>query len=1128
MVVGVGAVIATQQTNPVYATESPVKYGTATFSKALPNDGYWAGTGGSYCGGYGKNKDGAWSATLDFDSATGIDWTSVDFTKTVKLTTSVKAAGNSASGSVTLSIDNTDAQSVTRSIGDFGSGSNTSSAKVAVMNIDSVSGVFSKIALNFPAKTFIHQFSCELTFTEKNVSGPKALANPNPKYDDESKEITWTKDSNATKYQIKVDSGSYADIETEKYDARSLTADVEHTVYIKAVGDETSYSSTEGSVKFTPTPYEVHRKFTITSATSITETGDKITSATASYYQTNHAADGVGKATKDDSMTLSITGLTTKVTINKLVLSMKSNASAGSGAIAVIIDGNEPTFIAGTSVSEGTGFNSFGDNTSYCNTFRKVTWKDLSFVAKTSIEIKIYCTVNSLYCEYFNIYFTEAVNSDYVSAFSVTPSTWNGYTTSVLRVSDFTVSATTGEGQGTKDDYIFLGIGHMEDGEFVARDSHFFEGHPQLTDTRLYWKAKYPTTPGGSTYLYAYVTLTVSDDTLSAIAIEGKMDKTSYYSTDRWQFYGLTVNAVYASGNKIDVAYFADITYYTDAEMTNEVASPEALGVGNNQSIYIKATYEGISNAVGYLQTVTVTYEHGYLITDPLTADEAIEIGAQRGNNGETQVEYYVRGTVISVVANQLDQEGKNKYATFYLEENNDKYSFEAFKIAPSASCTNYEDLKEGAVVLLRCRLKNYLNTTIENGSTGELVSISYTKPVLTNIVLDKTAIAIAVGGECTLKVSGLPIGAELGEVTWTSSNDAVATVTNGTIKGIAAGSATITASANGVTATCNVDVFNNSAKMSYSGSDTGNMTATDNAETVGLDAKLFTVDASKGSTSLFPGLNSNGEIRLYKDSNGDNGSSFTVKMNSKFTIAAIQVEFKSGDQYATVYAGAKEVTSANNSIYEINAESFTIKDTGSDTIKISAIDIYYRGADVRETVSRLSTQTSLAYNYTRDAEDNFTYSDIVIRFGANISKEMWNALAAENEITGFGVMIADGEMVKNSKDFVEVIEGEMFTSSAVSTDVVNNYAIDYFVPIANMGTTIGENDDNYFWNLRFSVDSANIGTMYSAVAYIKVGSEYVVMNMARESVKTVAADYIANRGCDNTTAGGSLAALAK
>ena len=172
--IGVGAGVSASKTaKPVHATESPVEYGPATFSGALPTDGYWTGVGGgSYCGGYGKNKSNAWSVSLDFNTATGIDWSTVDFDETVSLATSVKAAGNSASGNVVLSIDNTAVQSNTHSItSGFGSGSNSSSAKAVAMNIDSVSSSFTNITINFPAKSFITEFSCELSFTEKSSSG---------------------------------------------------------------------------------------------------------------------------------------------------------------------------------------------------------------------------------------------------------------------------------------------------------------------------------------------------------------------------------------------------------------------------------------------------------------------------------------------------------------------------------------------------------------------------------------------------------------------------------------------------------------------------------------------------------------------------------------------------------------------------------------------------------------------------------------------------------------------------------------------------------------------------------------------------------------------------------------------
>jgi hypothetical protein len=76
------------------------------------------------------------------------------------------------------------------------------------------------------------------------------------------------------------------------------------------------------------------------------------------------------------------------------------------------------------------------------------------------------------------------------------------------------------------------------------------------------------------------------------------------------------------------------------------------------------------------------------------------------------------------------------------------------------------------------------------------------------------------------------------------------------------------------------------------------------------------------------------------------------------------------------------------------------------------------------------------------------------------------------------------------------------------------------------MASTIGEDANNYFWNLRWAIDEANMDKMYSAVAYIKVGDEYVLMNMARESVETLALDYLTNRGCNGTTAEGSLQAI--
>jgi uncharacterized protein YjdB len=58
-------------------------------------------------------------------------------------------------------------------------------------------------------------------------------------------------------------------------------------------------------------------------------------------------------------------------------------------------------------------------------------------------------------------------------------------------------------------------------------------------------------------------------------------------------------------------------------------------------------------------------------------------------------------------------------------------------------------------------------------------------------IVLDRSNVSVIEGGTAKINASVMPYGAA---VTWTSSNDEVATVSDGVVTGVAAGTATITA----------------------------------------------------------------------------------------------------------------------------------------------------------------------------------------------------------------------------------------------------------------------------------------------------------------------------------------------
>ena len=80
------------------------------------------------------------------------------------------------------------------------------------------------------------------------------------------------------------------------------------------------------------------------------------------------------------------------------------------------------------------------------------------------------------------------------------------------------------------------------------------------------------------------------EPTLSSVAISGSMTKTSYTTAEEWDSAGLTVTGTYSDASSSDVTASATFSYYSNEGMTSAVATPSALGVGNNQTIYVKAT----------------------------------------------------------------------------------------------------------------------------------------------------------------------------------------------------------------------------------------------------------------------------------------------------------------------------------------------------------------------------------------------------------------------------------------------------------------------------------------------------------------------------------------------------------
>ena len=549
------------------------------------------------------------------------------------------------------------------------------------------------------------------------------------------------------------------------------------------------------------------------------------------------------------------------------------------------------------------------------------------------------------------------------------------------------------------------------------------------------------------------------------------------------------------------------------------------LNEGNNAVV---VTYQGVSSQPF---NVTAIIEPGTTQDNPLSVGDAVTKGSTLTAGNETAKLYYIQGVVSEVVTNTLADD--NGYATFWLQNGNTAHGFEAYQITAADGCSNYNDLRAGAEVLLKCKILKYNSSTIETGSGKSLLSISYTAPTLSGIILNKTTMNLKVGEYETLTASPDPIGAELGDVSWESSDENVATVNaSGKVTGIDEGTVTITATSGGFNATCSVTVVLAAALDLSTDTTTSASTSllTWNVE------NRFALKAEKASAST----NTN---NYYPGTENQNYTSTRFYKNSKLTltpdpanITAVKAEFlATTDGYAnklaaSAFVNATATVSATNSKLVVVTFTNGLKPfvaTISDTCGFSSIELIYTRASAKQKVEYgLATQTQLSYRYTGNAQDGFAYSDISIRFGANITKALWDELDTnEHVISGFGVIIADGDLVTNATDMAAAMS-DIVSSTVTTTFTQEVYAIDYFVPIANKASTIGEDANNYFWNLRWAIDEANMDKMYSAVAYIKVGDEYVLMNMARESVETLALDYLTSRGCNETTAEGSLQAI--
>lgn len=268
----------------------------------------------------------------------------------------------------------------------------------------------------------------------------------------------------------------------------------------------------------------------------------------------------------------------------------------------------------------------------------------------------------------------------------------------------------------------------------------------------------------------------------------------------------------------------------------------------------------------------------------------------------------------------------------------------------------------------------------------------------------------------------------------------------------------------------------------------------------------------------------------------GDNTSGPAIQLRSKNNNSGIVTTSNENGVNATSVTVTWNTATPDNQKLEVY---------GKDTPYSNPTDLYNNeagtliGSIVKGTNTSLTISDEYPYIGVRSyngaiwldsisiqwggAAATYEYSDVSIRFGGLLTQDLWNDLDTEDHvITGFGVMITAVSSYVSGTSKIK----EQYQSAVLSTNEpdVTESLVNYYVSKETMATPV-EDDDNYFWNLFYRI--TDLKKVYVAAAYIKTSTEYVFFKQVKYSAKTLAADYIANRGCGPTTADGSLANLA-
>ncbi len=366
-------------------------------------------------------------------------------------------------------------------------------------------------------------------------------------------------------------------------------------------------------------------------------------------------------------------------------------------------------------------------------------------------------------------------------------------------------------------------------------------------------------------------------------------------------------------------------------------------------------------------------------------------------------------------------------------------------------------------------------------GGNGVYIdNIKIKKKYADSIVLDRKEISMTVGdAPITLSATAFPEGMPLAEaITWTSSDNAVATVVDGVVTAVGAGTATITATSGELTASCTVTV--QVLMLGTLNADitlVGGTIVFDGANTVTAQVgTIVSVTAQPADGYVMkPGslkyVSKDGtEVKILNQSltdstfGGGTGHTFEVKMPEG--TAEVTAEFVSADNTTFLvdtigtslhetewlgYDGIRFLTRMNlATTFDPNADALTVKYNGVDyeIVEIgSLLKRYEEGVELTIDNKRWQSKayvkggTMSLIDYT-DSYIDFT---VVMMKGSSLSSDVFKA----RQYTARGYVVLEGE----NGDQVTLLSNTQLTNS-VNDILEKQEEANYFSPILRFAVT--------------------------------------------------------------------------